>query len=116
MRRLECNAGILKDTQGIQLPYNTEEERRLHREGYRLQTPTSKRLLNAATQELKELLNNNKNDSIQIFLQGLTPTESTDYSLWKATKKLKHVKKTFSDTMDIIRAWVRSNRKSTCFH
>jgi hypothetical protein len=27
------------------------------------------------------------------ILQGLTPTESTDYSLWKATKKIKQVKK-----------------------
>jgi hypothetical protein len=33
------------------------------------------------TQELKQLLNNNKNDCTQTFLQGLTPTESTDYSL-----------------------------------
>jgi predicted deacetylase len=45
------------------------------------------------TQELKQLLNNNKNDCIQTFLQGLTPTESTDYSLWKVTKKIKQVKK-----------------------
>jgi hypothetical protein len=41
------------------------------------------------TQERKELLNNNKNDCIQTFLQGLTSTKSTDYALWKATKKLK---------------------------
>jgi hypothetical protein len=46
-----------------------------------------KRLLNTATQELKQLLSNNRNDCIK------TPTESTDYSLWKATKKIKQVKK-----------------------
>jgi hypothetical protein len=51
------------------------------------------KILNKATQKLKQLLNNNKNDCIQTFLQGLTPTESTDYSLWKATKKMKQVKK-----------------------
>jgi hypothetical protein len=34
-----------------------------------------------------------KYDYIQTFLQGLTPTESTDYSLWKATKKVKLIKK-----------------------
>jgi hypothetical protein len=45
------------------------------------------------TQELKQLLNNNKNDCIQIFLQGLTPTKSTDYSLWKVIKKIKQAKK-----------------------
>jgi hypothetical protein len=37
--------------------------------------------------------NNNKNDCFQTFLLGLTPTESTDYSLWKATKKIKQAKK-----------------------
>jgi hypothetical protein len=31
-----------------------------------------------STQQLKRLLNANKNDSIQTFLQGLTPTDSTD--------------------------------------
>jgi hypothetical protein len=46
-----------------------------------------KRLFNTATQELKELLNNNINYCIQTFLQELTPTESTDYSLWKVTKE-----------------------------
>jgi hypothetical protein len=42
---------------------------------------------NTVTQKLKELLNN-KSDCIQTFLQGLTPKESTEYSLWKASKKL----------------------------
>jgi hypothetical protein len=63
------------------------EDERLRRDWHRLRTPESKRLLNIATQELKQLLNNNKNYCIQTFLQGLTPTKSTDYSLWKATKK-----------------------------
>jgi hypothetical protein len=36
---------------------------------------------------LKELLNSNKNYCIQTFLQGLTPTESNDYSLQKVDKK-----------------------------
>jgi hypothetical protein len=57
------------------------EKRRLRRGWHLLRTPESKRLLNTATQELKQLLNRNKNDCIQTFLQGLTPTESTDYSL-----------------------------------
>jgi hypothetical protein len=63
------------------------------------------------TQELKLLLHDNKNYCIQTFLQGLIPTESTDYSLWKATNKLKHVKKppplrTSQGT------WMRSNVKT----
>jgi hypothetical protein len=29
---------------------------------------------------------------LQIFLQGLAPTDSTDYSLWKVTKKIRKTK------------------------
>jgi hypothetical protein len=43
-------------------------------------------------QALKQLLYNNKNIGIQTFLQGVTQTESTHHSLWKANKRLKEVK------------------------
>jgi hypothetical protein len=66
----------------------------------------SKRLLNTATQDL---LNNNENDCIQTFLQGLTPTESTDYSLWKATKRIKQVKKPSPPLRTSQATWGRSN-------
>jgi hypothetical protein len=89
------------------------EDRRIHGEWHRLRAPASKRLLNTATKELKEL-HDNKNHCIQAFLQGLRPTESTDYSLWKTTKKLKHVK-IFSATMDIRRNMGQKEcRKSIC--
>jgi hypothetical protein len=39
-----------------------KKKERLLRDWHRLRTPKSKRLLNTATQELKELLNNNKNE------------------------------------------------------
>jgi hypothetical protein len=65
----------------ILIKQKIEEKRRLRRGWHRLRTQESRRLLNTATQELKQLLNKNKNDCIQTFLQGLTPTESTDYSL-----------------------------------
>jgi hypothetical protein len=53
-------------------------------------TSESKRLLHAATQDLKQLIRRIKNDQVQIFLQELKPTAATDYSLWKATKTLTH--------------------------
>jgi hypothetical protein len=97
------------------VPYQSkrkiEEKRRLQRDWHRLQTPESKRLLNTATQELKQLLNNNKNDCIQTFLQGLTPTESTDYSMWKVTKKIKQVKKSSPPLRTSRGTWARSNVK-----
>jgi hypothetical protein len=43
---------------------------------------------NEATRELKQLLSDNYNASFQ---QNLSPTASTDYSLWKAVKRIKHI-------------------------
>jgi hypothetical protein len=63
------------------------ERRRLQKEWHLHQTQTSKKLFNRAKQELKQLLHDHKNYNIQTFLNGLTPTASTDYSLWKTTKK-----------------------------
>jgi hypothetical protein len=47
------------------------------------------KISNTATQVLKQLLKSNKNDCIQTFSLGLTPTESANYSQWKVTKKIK---------------------------
>jgi hypothetical protein len=46
---------------------------------------------------------------MQTFLLGLTPTESTDYSLWKATKKIKQVKKPSPPLRISQRTWARRN-------
>jgi hypothetical protein len=86
-----------------------EEKRRLRSDWHRLRTRESKRLLNTATQELKQILNNNQNYCNQTFLQGLKPTEFTDYSLWKATKKIIQVKKQFPPLRTSKETWARSN-------
>jgi hypothetical protein len=82
---------------------------------HRLGIPESKILLNTAIQELKVLLNNNENGCIQIFLQGLTTTESTDYSLWKVTKKIKHVKKPSLPLRTSQGTWARNVEKANAF-
>jgi hypothetical protein len=67
-------------------------KRRLRRNWHRFRTPESKRLLNTATRELKQLLTDTNNASFQTFLQDLSPAASTDYCLWKAAKKVKQAK------------------------
>jgi hypothetical protein len=52
------------------------------------QVPQDKANLNKATYELKTLLNTHKQQAIQTYLESLSPTEASDYSLWKATKRL----------------------------
>ena len=79
-----------------------EKKRKLRKQWHQLKTPESKRMLNSATRELKELFNSNKNENVKDFLQNLTPTETTDYSLWKTTKKLKHTIKTLPLCMAVL--------------
>jgi hypothetical protein len=93
----------------ILIKQEVEEKRRLRRGWHQLRTPEIKRLLNTATQELKQLLNKNKNDCTQTFLQSHTPTESIDYSLWKATKKIKQAKKPSPPLRTLQGTWARSN-------
>jgi hypothetical protein len=44
---------------------------------------------------------------MQTFLQDLTPTDSTDYSLWKVTKKIKQITKSSPPQG----TWARNNAK-----
>jgi DNA-binding winged helix-turn-helix (wHTH) protein len=63
--------------------------------------------------KLRQLLNNKKkkNDFIQTFLQGFTPTESTEGDQEKKTGQ-----ETFSTTKDITRNLGKKQcRKGTCF-
>jgi hypothetical protein len=85
------------------------ERRKTRRQWQKISTPENKRLLNRAIQ-LRELLNSNKNQVIQDHLKNLTPTEATEYSLWKATKKLKQPKK-IQPANQTTRRWFRNNKE-----
>jgi hypothetical protein len=50
-----------------------------------------------------------KNDQVQTFLQELTPTASTDYSLWKATKNFKRVTLPSPPLRKHLGTWANSN-------
>jgi hypothetical protein len=93
----------------ILIEQKIEEKGRLCTGWHRLRTPESNRIINIATKEHKQLLNNNKNDCIQTFLQGLTPTESINCSLWKATKKIEQVKKPSPPLRTSQGTWATSN-------
>jgi hypothetical protein len=84
---MDCYPGDYLRHCAISIKQKFAEKRRLRKEWHLHRTPTSKKLFNRTTHELKQLLHNHKNYNIQKFLNGLTPTASTDYSLWKTTKK-----------------------------
>jgi hypothetical protein len=66
-------------------------------------------LLNTATRELKQLLSENNNAYFQAFLQDLSPTASTDYSLWKVVKRTKETTNSFLLLKTSRGTWVRTN-------
>jgi len=51
--------------------------------------PQDKERYNKLAKELKNLLHNLKYEGIQDYPKGLTPTEGTDYSLWRTTCYMK---------------------------
>jgi hypothetical protein len=66
--------------------------------------------------ELKHLLHNLTNESIQNYLQGLTPTEATDYSLWKATRKISQPQHQILPIRINRNTWARTDKqKATSF-
>ena len=62
------------------------------------QSPQNKAIFNKATYELKLFLNDLKQQAIQSYLETLTAPEATEYSLWKATKRLNRPQTHYSST------------------
>lgn len=88
-----------------------EEKRKLRKIWQITREPRDKRKLNKATKNLKMTLKETKNQEIQLYLSKLSSTASTDYSLWKATKKLKQPKAHFPPIRMVNGNWARSNKE-----
>lgn len=92
------------------------EKRILRKKWQQNRTATNKRKLNKATKELKKLLYTLRNQSVQGYLEELTPMETTDYSLWKATRKLKRPLQTVPPIRDATGKWARTDsEKASAF-
>lgn len=101
------------------------DKRRLRRTWLRFHSPITKRLLNKASQELKQLISEYKNQQFQAYTQNLSPTLSTDYSLWKAVRSIKHITISLPPIRTPQDTWARTNKEkalifahhlSTVFH
>ncbi|CAK9829625.1 Probable RNA-directed DNA polymerase from transposon X-element [Anthophora retusa] len=66
-----------------------KEKRKFKSIWQRQKTPTNKRRLNAITKEVKHLIQTHCNEEFHTYITNLSPYEGTNYSLWKATKRLK---------------------------
>jgi hypothetical protein len=85
------------------------EKRRLRKEWHLHRAPTSKKLFNSATQELKQLLHDHKNYNVQMFLNCLTSTASLITPCGKLQKKLKEVTQTSTPLRTPQGIWTRTN-------
>ena len=64
------------------------DKRKLRKRWQNTRSWQDKAKLNKAANELKQLLNDQKQKFIQTYLESLKATEAREYSLWKATKRL----------------------------
>lgn len=89
----ETTPAITRRTVGKNYPREIRklisEKRRLRRKWQQTRAPQDKNILNNATQRLKREIQQLKEESISTYLRELTDDSSTEYSLWKATKRLK---------------------------
>ncbi|CAH2100420.1 unnamed protein product [Euphydryas editha] len=93
-----------------------KEKRKTRKLWQQNRCPDTKKIFNHKVRELKQLLERDRNASFQAYLEGLDATAATDYSLWKATKKIKRPIVTSSPLRKLDLSWARSDQeKATTF-
>lgn len=65
------------------------QKRKIRKHWQETRDPIAKKQLNHVSRQLKHILDKDRNDGFHNYLTGLDATASSDYSLWKATRKLK---------------------------
>jgi hypothetical protein len=83
------------------------EKRAAWKKGQKSQAPLDKQTHNRLTEELKQLRNTKGNSSVQQYSTNLTPTAETNYSLWKATRKLKRPQQHIPPICKADNTWAR---------
>ncbi|KAL7293743.1 hypothetical protein TKK_0012810 [Trichogramma kaykai] len=90
-----------------QIEQQIREKRRLRRVWQKTRTPADKYHFNKAIKDLKKMLIEHKNNSVNNFLKNLTADKNTNYSLWKATKHLKRPKQHIPPLYNPNNSWAR---------
>jgi transposase len=95
----------IKENIASSVKENIANKRKLREQWRRERTPENKRKLNKATKDLKNLLHKIN------YLSKLSPTEDSDYALWKATKKLKRPQQIIPPIKDLDGKWCRNDQE-----
>jgi hypothetical protein len=84
------------------------ERRQLRRQWQNTRYPVDKRRFNRASQEVKRLIRTFRDENFQKYVEGLSPTKDTQYSLWKATKTFKRPKNMVPPLRKTNGSWAQS--------
>lgn len=87
------------------------EKRNLRKVWQQTRHPNDKTNLNRAVRKLKNLLFTLRDKGIGNYLENLTATEATDYSLWKATKRMKQQFQQIPPLRKEDGTWARSDKE-----
>jgi hypothetical protein len=85
------------------------DNRQLRKRWQICRSPQDKAKLNKAATELKKLLLGHKQQAIQTYLESLTATEATDYSLWTTTKRLQRPQTPIPPLRTVGGEWAKSD-------
>lgn len=87
------------------------KKRAIRKEFQETRSPYCKTKLNKITKGLKKALMEDREDGLRYYLEHLDPTQASDYSLWKATKKLKRPQSVNPPLRYSNGQWARSNEE-----
>lgn len=86
-------------------------KRRTRKQWQLTRCPEIKRKLNILMKKLKRTLQKEKEQYIRSYLEKLSPSNSGEYSLWKATKKLKQPQQVNPPLRKNDNSWAKSNEE-----
>lgn len=72
-------------------------------------SPRDKERFNSAAKNLKEMIQKQKNNEIEKYLCNLTATDATEYSLWKATSKIRRTQENIPPIRKTDGSWARDD-------
>lgn len=87
------------------------EKRKLRKRWQITRDPIDRTNLNRAIKNLKETLADHKNQGVRTFLENLSASKSTEYSLWKVARKIKQSQKTDPPVRRRDGDWTRSEQE-----
>lgn len=106
---------IKRKTIGVNYPREirdlVKDKRKARKVWQRCRTKENKNELNNLTQQLKREIREIKNETVGEYLSELTDDRSTDYSLWRATKRMNRPIKPIPPIRDENGAWARDGKQ-----